>query len=89
MFGIVVGVLLAIALGYLFGLVGWGMGFLAGFGGTASHLLGDALTYSPFRPLYPFSQREVAYGFFAASSKTANNTMAVVGVAAFVVALIV
>jgi len=60
----------------------------AGFGGTASHLLGDALTYSPFRPLYPFSQKEVAYGFFAASSRVANNAMAVVGIAAFIVALV-
>jgi membrane-bound metal-dependent hydrolase YbcI (DUF457 family) len=85
LFGAVVGVLFAIMLGYAYGPLGWLMGFVAGFGGTASHLLGDAFTYSPFKPFYPFSDTEVAYGFFKASNKTANSTMLVLGIFAFII----
>ena len=54
-FGMVVGIVFSLILGFSFGTsVGWLMGFVAGFGGTASHLLGDTLTYMPFKPLYPF-----------------------------------
>ena len=84
-FGIVVGVLFAILLWYSYGSLGWLMGFVAGFGGTASHLLGDAFTYSPFKPLLPFSDKEVAFGFFKASNKTANRTMLVIGIFAFII----
>jgi len=61
------------------------MGFIAGFGGTASHLVGDAFTYSKFQPFRPFSDKEVAYGLFKASNKTANNTMFILGIAAFII----
>lgn len=84
LFGAVVGVLFAILIGYAYGSLGWLMGFIAGFGATASHLLGDAFTYSPFRPFYPFSKKEVAYGFFKASNKKANAAMLSVGIIAFI-----
>ena len=84
LFGCGVGILFSFLLGYAFGLWGWFMGFVAGFGGTASHLLGDAFTYSPFRPLYPFSDIEVAYGFFNASNKTANSTFLGLGLVTFI-----
>ena len=84
LFGIGVGILCAIGLGWVYGTLGWVMGFVAGFGGTASHLIGDSFTYSPFKPLYPFSNREVAYGFFKASNKTANALMFVLGLVAFI-----
>lgn len=85
LFGVVVGVLCAIMLGWVYGPLGWVMGFVAGFGGTASHLIGDSFTYSPFKPLYPFSNREVAYGFFKASNKTANALILVLGLVAFII----
>ena len=85
LFGAVVGFLFAVLLGYAYGSLGWVMGFVAGFGGTASHLLGDAFTYSPFKPFYPFSDKEVAYGFFKASNKTANSVMLVAGIIVFII----
>ncbi len=84
-FGIVIGVLFSILLGYSYGSLGWLMGFIAGFGGTASHLLGDAFTYRPFKPLCPFSDKEVAFGLFRASSKTANRAMLVIGIVLFII----
>ena len=85
LFGFCIGILFSILLGYAYGSLGWIMGFVAGFGGTASHLLGDAFTYSRFRPLYPFSQKEVAFGFFKASNKIANRTMFVIGIIVFII----
>ena len=80
LFGLAAGVIFAVLLGmYAFGSWGWSMGFIAGFGGTLSHLLGDALTYQKFQPLWPFSDKEVAYGFFAASNRAVNNAMLVLG----------
>ena len=85
LFGVGVGVLCVVVLGWVYGPLGWVMGVVAGFGGTASHLIGDSFTYSPFKPLYPFSKREVAYGFFKASNKIANALILVLGLAAFVI----
>jgi membrane-bound metal-dependent hydrolase YbcI (DUF457 family) len=87
-FGIGVGVFFSIILGYWMGLLGVLMGFVAGFGGTASHLLGDALTYSPFKPFYPFSEREIAYGLFSSGNKTANQTFMTAGLVSFILCLI-
>lgn len=85
-FGIVVGVVFAIILGFSFGtLIGWLMGFFAGFGGTASHLLGDALTFMPFKPFYPFSDKEVAFGFCRASNKDVNKALVTVGAITIVI----
>jgi inner membrane protein len=88
-FGVGVGVLIAVVMAYAFGFPGIFMGFLAGFGGTASHLLGDAFTHSRFKPFRPFSNREVAYGFFKASNKTANGAMLTLGTLALIGALLV
>ncbi len=84
-FGFVVGVLFSFILGYGYGSLGWPMGFVAGFGGTASHLLGDALAYGSFKPLYPFSNKELVCGFFEVSNKTANNAMLVLGIVTFII----
>jgi len=91
LFGVVVGALLSIVLGYAFDRLGWLMGFVAGFGGTASHLLGDVFTFgSPqVRPLYPFSDKGLVLGLFKASNKRANNVMIVLGIVAFTVSYIV
>ena len=83
--GIFFGIVFAILIGYAYGAIGWIMGFIAGFGGTASHLLGDILTYASFKPFYPFSNREVAFGFFKSSDKKVNQTMLTVGVIAFII----
>lgn len=89
LFGVGVGILLGFITGYAYGVWGYPMGFLAGFGGTASHLLGDAFTYSKFKPFRPFSNREVAYGFFKASNKEANGAMLTIGALALIGAFLV
>jgi len=84
-FGMIVGILFAVLIGYAYGIIGWLMGFVAGFGGTASHLLGDAFTHTPFRPFTPFSDREMgALGLFRSDNKTVNRTMLVLGVFIFI-----
>ena len=60
MFGIGVGVLFSILLGYLFGSVGIIMGFVAGLGSTGSHIFGDVFTHEPLAPLSPFSKRKIS-----------------------------
>ena len=85
LFGIGTGTLFGFLIMYMYGFPGLLMGFIAGFGGTASHLLGDSFTYSPFKPLYPFSDRKVAYGLFKASNQTANSTMLVLGFVLFII----
>ncbi len=74
-------ILAALILGTIAGVLGgyygdlrWGaIGFLALFGGIMSHLLGDAITYMKFKPLWPFSHREVAWGFFKSSDAILNR----------------
>jgi len=83
LFGILVGVAFSIVMGYAYESMGWLMGFAAGFGGVGSHLIGDAFTYHKFKPLYPFSNKEIAYGLFEASNKKVNNAMLTIGLITF------
>ncbi|MFQ6064195.1 MAG: metal-dependent hydrolase [Candidatus Bathyarchaeia archaeon] len=86
LFGIIFGILFAVLIGYAYGVIGWIMGFISGFGGTASHLLGDAFTITSFKPFLPFSQKEIGgYGFFRSSNRSVNRTIFVLGVIAFIV----
>ncbi|MCX8204199.1 MAG: metal-dependent hydrolase [Candidatus Nezhaarchaeota archaeon] len=55
-------------------------GFLIGFGGVLLHLVGDALTYSPLRPLWPFSRRKFSLRLFRSNSEAVNNTALTLGV---------
>ena len=87
LFGLGIGILFSVLLGYAYGFLGWIMGFVAGFGATGSHILGDTFTYMPFKPLYPFSQREVAFGYFRASNKAINRGMLTIGIIVFIVSL--
>ena len=87
--GIIFGIAFSALLGVAYGILGNFMGFIAGFGGTASHLLGDAFTYERFKPFYPFSKREVALGKFKSNNKTVNKTMLTVGVIAFIIPFVV
>lgn len=91
LFGVVIGVSFSVMLGLVYGFPGWLMGFEAGFGGIASHLAGDVLTYErpQVKPFYPFSDKEVVFGLFKASDTTANNTMLALGVIAFTISYII
>jgi inner membrane protein len=86
-------VLFAIVAGFVFGTVFWythdtmtwvGLGFISGFMGVVSHMVGDALTYMPFKPLWPFDKREISFGVCSASDKSVNEGLMSVGSAAFI-----
>lgn len=91
LFGLVVGVLFSTMLGCVYAPLGWLMGFVAGFGGTASHLAGDIFTHGgpKVKPLYPFSDKELAFGFFKASDKRANNMMVALGAITFTISYVI
>jgi len=69
------GIIFAAFLGYPDGLASWLIGFFVGFEGTCNHLLGDAFTYVPIKPFYPFSNKEIFLGLFKSSNKTVNSVM--------------
>jgi len=82
-----------ITFGVLFGAVikedNWYLlGFLAGFGGVLLHLVGDLMSYMKFKPLYPFSSRKVAFGWFRADDIIANYGFFILGWIAFFVYLV-
>ena len=83
LFALLMGILFGILFGYASGLIYGVIGFIAGFSGVMLHLLGDVMTYMTFKPFYPFSQKEIAYGFFPAKSKTANDGFFTLGIIAF------
>lgn len=68
----------------------WGvMGFTSGFGGVVCHILGDALTPMKFKPLWPFSDREVGLGWFKSGDKRVNDGMMTAGSLVFVLYLLI
>ena len=64
------------------------IGFLAGFGGVLLHLLGDLMTYMTFKPLYPFSSRDISFGWFRADNIIANYGFFILGWIAFFIYLV-
>jgi membrane-bound metal-dependent hydrolase YbcI (DUF457 family) len=82
-------VIFGIMLGILFGYPhNWSMffaGFISGFIGAVSHLVGDALTYTPIMPFYPFSRRKVALGLFKSSNKLVNSGILLLGVISLII----
>jgi len=89
LFAFIMGVFFGIIFGYASGIWYGLVGFFGGFMGVMLHLLGDVMTRMPFKPLWPISQREVAWRRFYADSKTANNVFFYLGVGAFLVYIIV
>jgi membrane-bound metal-dependent hydrolase YbcI (DUF457 family) len=86
-------ILFAIIIGVVFGYVFWlanktylwaGMGFVSGFMAVVSHMIGDTFTYMAFKPLYPFYNREISYGFCKASNKSVNEGLMSVGFVTFI-----
>lgn len=59
-------------------------GFLSGFLGIVSHLVGDAFTYHRFKPLYPLSDRLVGLGWFSAGDKRINKLFLQIGILSFI-----
>ena len=65
------------------------LGFLSGFGGVGSHLMGDVITQMKFKPLWPFSKKEIALKFCYAGDKKVNNGFMTAGLIAFGVYILV
>lgn len=59
-------------------------GFIAGFGGVMSHLIGDSITYKSFTPFAPFSKRKIALKYCRSDDKTVNSWLVLGGVIAFI-----
>lgn len=70
-----------------YGGLGFIPGFLGGFGGTLSHLLGDSFTYMKFKPFWPL-KKEVGFCLFHSNNKAANRVFAFLGSTGFVLYLL-
>ena len=64
-------------------------GFIAGFGGVISHLLGDIITYKSFAPLVPFSKRKIALKYCKADDNKVNIGLMIGGALAFTLYMLV
>ena len=86
LFALVCGVLSGIVMVYLYkNWVYFFIGLGAGLVGIMSHLIGDVLTYMAFKPLWPFSKKEISFGLFSAANETVNKAMVALGVLCFVI----
>jgi inner membrane protein len=65
------------------------LGFFSGFIGIISHLIGDSFTKMAFKPLWPFSNKEVCFGFCTAGNKAANEGLMTVGMVAFILYILI
>lgn len=81
--GLVFGAIFFYGNGLMFGL----LGFLAGFGGTISHLIGDLFTYMKFPIFWPISDRKRSWGWFG--SKENNEIFLKLGCLSLVLYVLV
>jgi inner membrane protein len=89
-FGLLVGVGIAIIFFYtMHDIVMALTGFIAGFGGVISHLLGDIITYKSFAPLAPFSKRKIGLKYCKADDKKVNIGLVIGGTLAFTLYMLV
>lgn len=87
---LVVGIIFGFLFSYSTSDILWGlMGFTSGFGGVICHLLGDAFTHMKFKPLKPFSDREVGFGWFGSGNKRVNDGMMTAGLLVFFLYLLI
>ncbi|RLG33175.1 hypothetical protein DRN98_04295 [Methanosarcinales archaeon] len=85
LFAIMVGTLVGGIFYYGYETPSWFVtGFLGGFLGIISHLIGDSLTSHSFKPLWPFSSIEVGFGLCKASDKSVNENLMILGGLAFI-----
>jgi len=89
LFAIIAGIAFGLIFGYASGLTWGAIGFLAGFLGVALHLLGDMMTMMAFKPLWPFSHREIALCWFYADSRAANEGFMSLGIFMFIIYIMV
>ena len=89
LFAIIIGFIFGILLGYSSGIVYSLIGFISGFLGIMTHLLGDLMTYQSFNTLWPFKQKELSYRLFSADSEVANNGFFTLGWIMFILYILI
>ena len=89
LFALIVGVLFGLLFYYGIGTFLWfGVGFVSGFMGVVCHLIGDTFTYHAFKPLWPFSQKEISLGLCYAGDRSVNEGLMGLGFVGFVLYII-
>ena len=83
LFALIIGFIFGVMFGYASGIWYFFVGFIGGFMGIMIHLLGDVMTYMKFKPFYPFSHKEYAWGLFPAKSKRSNDGFFAFGIVCF------
>jgi len=85
LFAMIIGSLMGVFFHYLYETSLWFVtGFIGGFLGIICHLIGDSFTFHSFKPFWPFSNIQVAFGFCKASDKKVNENLMVLGGLAFI-----
>lgn len=89
-FGSIIGLSIAIIFFYsMHDLIIALTGFMAGFGGVASHLLGDIITYKSFTPFAPFSKKKMALRYCKSDNKKVNCWLVIGGILSFILYLLI
>ena len=89
-FALIIGLSIAIIFFfYLHDLIFSLAGFIGGFGGVMSHLLGDIFTYKSFTPFAPFSRRKVALKYCRSNNIKINGLLLIGGVIVFIFYLLI
>ena len=96
---ILAGILVGLGIGTLFYSIRtdyFFLGFLSGFGGVMSHIMGDIIAGqkpdgSPWKlkVLWPFSNREIGLGIVKSSNKEVNRGLLYMGIIAFVLYILI
>jgi len=60
------------------------LGFTPMFAAFTMHIIGDLMTYRPFKPLAPFQRRATAFKLFRSSNPIINNGLLILGIIAFI-----
>ena len=83
-FAILIGAIIGLMFYQTYSTVRWFLiGFSTGTFSVISHLIGDLLTYTTFKPFWPFSKREISLGICAANNVFVNEGFLVAGLFMF------
>jgi len=82
-----VALVISIGFGYLTYILihDFSLGFSSMFIALILHIIGDLMTYKPFKPLAPFQRRASSFRLFHSSNKYVNNGFLILGIIAFLI----
>ncbi|OYT47560.1 MAG: hypothetical protein B6U85_04945 [Desulfurococcales archaeon ex4484_42] len=80
-----VALIVSIGFGYLTYILlhDFSLGFTPMFAAFILHIIGDLMTYKPFKPLAPFQRRASSFRLFRSSNKYVNNGLLILGILIF------